>query len=577
MVLLAALGDGDLALPGEERPGDRALRPLHLRGGALGDDLAAVLAGARAHVDEPVGAAHHLLVVLDDDDRVPEVAQPLERVDQLVVVALVQADRGLVEDVEDADELAPDLGREAEPLRLAAGQGRRGAVEVEVADADVVEEGQALADLLEDAVADQVLGRRQVERVHELERARDGQARELVDVELADGDGQHLRLQARALADGARAEAHVLLDPLPLRGRVGLAVAALEARDDPLEREHVRAPAAHAVAVGDVDALAVGAVEEPVLLLLGQLAPGRVEVDLVALGDGLDDGLVVARVADRPRDERPLADRERRVRDEQVRVDLLLRPEAGAARARAVRAVEGEDPRLQLRERDAVLGAGEVLREEQLLAVDHVDHDEAVGEAGRGLDRLGEARPEVRLHHEPVDDDVDRVLELLVERDLLLEQALLAVHLHAREALAAKLLEQVAELALAVAHDRRVHREARPLRELQDLVDDRLEALARDRAAADRAVRPADARVEEAEIVVDLGDRADGRARVAARGLLVDRDGRAEAVDVVDVRLLHHLQELARVGRERLDVAALALGVDRVEGQARLARTRTGR
>ena len=45
----------------------------------------------------------------------------------------------------------------------------------------------------------------------------------------------------------------------------------------------------------------------------------------------------------------------------------------------------------------------------------------------------------------------------------------------------------------------------------------------------------------------------------------------AEAVDRVDVRLLHHLQELAGVGGEALDVAALALGVDRVEGQARLA------
>src|SRR6185312_603495 len=44
--------------------------------------------------------------------------------------------------------------------------------------------------------------------------------------------------------------------------------------------------------------------------------------------------------------------------------------------------------------------------------------------------------------------------------------------------------------------------------------------------------------------------------------------------DVVDVRLLHHLQELARVGGERLDVAALPLGVDRVEGKARLAGSR---
>src|SRR6266576_3679133 len=77
-------------------------------------------------------------------------------------------------------------------------------------------------------------------------------------------------------------------------------------------------------------------------------------------------------------------------------------------------------------------------------------------------------------------------------------------------------------------------------------------------------------RIQEAQVVVDLGDRSDGRARVARGRLLVDRDRRAQAVDVVDVRLLHHLEELPRVGRERLDVAALPLGVDRVEGKARL-------
>ena len=45
-----------------------------------------------------------------------------------------------------------------------------------------------------------------------------------------------------------------------------------------------------------------------------------------------------------------------------------------------------------------------------------------------------------------------------------------------------------------------------------------------------------------------------------------------EAVDVVDVRLLHEPEELAGVGGERLDVAALALGVDRVERERRLPR-----
>src|SRR5581483_612859 len=77
--------------------------------------------------------------------------------------------------------------------------------------------------------------------------------------------------------------------------------------------------------------------------------------------------------------------------------------------------------------------------------------------------------------------------------------------------------------------------------------------------------------VQEAQVVVDLGGRRVSQKKIARRRLLVDRDRRREPVDVVDVGLLHHLQELARVGGERLDVAPLALGVDRVEGEARLA------
>ena len=43
---------------------------------ALDDDLAAVLPRARADVDDVVGDADGLLVVLDDDHGVAEVAQP---------------------------------------------------------------------------------------------------------------------------------------------------------------------------------------------------------------------------------------------------------------------------------------------------------------------------------------------------------------------------------------------------------------------------------------------------------------------------------------------------------------------
>ena len=53
--------------------------------------------------------------------------------------------------------------------------------------------------------------------------------------------------------------------------------------------------------------------------------------------------------------------------------------------------------------------------------------------------------------------------------------------------------------------------------------------------------------------------------------LLVDGDGGGEALDVLDVGFLHAPEELAGVGGKGLDVPALALGVDGIEGEGALA------
>ena len=157
-VVLAGAADDELAAPlaplapapgspasptGSWPVSDRRVAD-HLCRGARRDDPAAVLAGAGPEVDQVVGGAHRPLVVLDDDHRVAEVAEPLERPDQLRVVALVQPDRGLVEDVEDADQAGADLGREPDPLRLAARQRRRRPLQRQVADPDRDEELEPL-------------------------------------------------------------------------------------------------------------------------------------------------------------------------------------------------------------------------------------------------------------------------------------------------------------------------------------------------------------------------------------------------------------------------------------------------
>ena len=86
-------------------------------GGPGGHDLAAANAGAGAEIDDVVGRPHRVFVVLDDDHRVALVAQLGERFQQPVVVARVQADRRLVENVEHADQAAADLAGQADALR----------------------------------------------------------------------------------------------------------------------------------------------------------------------------------------------------------------------------------------------------------------------------------------------------------------------------------------------------------------------------------------------------------------------------------------------------------------------------
>ena len=161
---------------------------------------------------------------------------------------------------------------------------------------------------------------------------------------------------------------------------------------------------------------------------------------------------------------------------------------------------------------------------------------------------------------------------VLVEVDGVIEVAHLAVDADADEALAACFVEEADVLALLRAGEGRQEEQARAGRVGERRIDDLLDCLALDGAAAGGAVGPPNARPEEAHVVVDLGDGADGGAGVVGGGLLVDGDRGREAVDVVDVGLLHEAKELAGVSGEGLDVAALAFCVDGVEGEGGLAR-----
>ena len=230
---LSRYGDGELSR--EVLAGERAGVLLDLVGRALGDDLAAVDAGAGPHVDDAVRHADRLFVVLHDEHGVPQVAEPDQRVQEPAVVALVQADGGLVEDVQHAHEGRADLGGEPDALAFAAGEGGRAAVQRQVVESHVHHEPEALADLLQDALRDGrfLLGERQVRE--ELQRPLHAHLRDVVDVQPRHLDRERFLPEPAPVAVRAGLVVHVLLH-LPLGDEgVGLVVPPLEIGDDPLE------------------------------------------------------------------------------------------------------------------------------------------------------------------------------------------------------------------------------------------------------------------------------------------------------------------------------------------------------
>src|SRR5690606_25136944 len=109
-------------------------------------------------------------------------------------------------------------------------------------------------------------------------------------------------------------------------------------------------------------------------------------------------------------------------------------------------------------------------------------------------------------HDEAVDNNIDVVPLILVEPYVFIEVADLAVDSSANEASAPGLFEDAGVLAFLRASNRRQDHQARAGRVGERRIDDLLDGLLFDGAAALRAMRAPGTRPEKAHVVIDLGD-----------------------------------------------------------------------
>ena len=197
-------GQGDLFDPGQVLAGQAVRRFHDVLGRARGDHVAAVHAGAGAHVDDPVGGADGVFVMFDDDHRITQVAQAEQRRQKAFVVPLVQADGQFIQYVKHAGQAGADLRCQPDALAFAAGQGAGRARKAEVFQPDVHQEAEPVVDFAQDAPGDLLMLADQLilKPCEPGMGLGDGLVGDLGDVEAVDLDRQGLGLEAQTAAVG---------------------------------------------------------------------------------------------------------------------------------------------------------------------------------------------------------------------------------------------------------------------------------------------------------------------------------------------------------------------------------------
>ena len=261
-----------------------------------------------------------------------------------------------------------------------------------------------------------------------------------------------------------------------------------------------------------------------------------------------------------------------RVGHHQTLAHQHLRPEAVAVRAHALGVVEGEHLRRGLLIGDAAGRAVKAIAEQEVSGP-FARHDKGpLPEPQRVVNGLFQAAVFPLAEDQAIDHDFDVVAAVAVELGGFVEGENLAINAHADVAGFLQVREQLVVLAFALLDYWGEDVQARVCRQGADAGGDLSAALGADRLAALGAVRGANAGEQDAQIVVDFRDGANGGAGALTGGFLRDGDGRGQAGDLIDIGLFHRPQKLARVRRQRGDVAALPFGVQGVEGQRGLAR-----
>ena len=138
---------------------ERGRRPRDFFRRSRGGNRPAEPPGPRTEVEESVSGREDFAVMLDENDSISQIPQSPKHFQQPIVVAGMQADRRLIEDVQDARQSAADLPGKPDSLCLTARKGRQRAGQSQIVESDVDQKGESAGRFVQQVARDLAIGR----------------------------------------------------------------------------------------------------------------------------------------------------------------------------------------------------------------------------------------------------------------------------------------------------------------------------------------------------------------------------------------------------------------------------------
>ena len=507
---------------------------------------------------------------------VPQIPQVLQSIQQFVIVSLVQADAGLVQNIAYPHQSGTDLGSQTDTLCFTAGQGSRSSGQGQIFQSHIHQKSYSCADLLQHTLTDELLLFRQRHGIQEFLQITDGHGCDLINILVAYGNRQRFLLQSHALTFFTGSDAHEGLIFLFAALGSGLTIAALHIFDQAFKGYWIHTTAALA-GIMHQDLFTVGAVDQNVMNLLGIILEGSIQIKIVFLRQCPQNsigkaGLVRTGLPAHDRDG-SLIDAESLVRDHQILVEFHLISQAEAYRAGTERIVEGKASGLHFADTDTTVRTGKALAESRRFAADHIHHQQPLCQFQYVFNRVCQTALNTILYHQTIYHDVDIVLDIFIQFDLFRQFIHAAVDPYPDITASLGALQHLGMLALAASDHGGQQLDLRAFSHVHDLIHHLIYSLLGNLSATLWAVGNTDSRIQQTEIVINLCYRTYGRTRVTVGGFLVNGDSGGQSFDAFHIGLLHLTQELSRIGGQGFHVASLSLCIDRVECQRGLTGT----